>query len=151
MATFLDSYINKLEKAKNNVESDVLSLLIDNESEIRAMIKQRWLLGKRTDGDIIGVYSDSDYSNGYAEQKNRMNPKAGYGNVDLVLSGDLVGRIKTVLENKKIEIISTDDKFEDILENYGADNFNITEEEETELLDGIMVEVVTNIFNEVWG
>ena len=80
-----------------------------------------------------------------------MNPKAGYGNVDLVLSGDLVGRIKTVLENKKIEIISTDDKFEDILENYGADNFNITEEEETELLDGIMVEVVTNIFNEVWG
>lgn len=146
MATFLDSYINKLEKAKNNVESDVLTLLIENESEIRAMIKQRWLLGKRPDGDIIGVYRN----NLYQVFKSELNNTAG-GTVDLTLTGDLGNRIKATLENKGIEIISTDEKFNDISEKYGLDNFNITEEEENELLDGIMVEVVTNIFNEVWG
>lgn len=146
MGTFLDSYINKLEKAKNNVESDVLSLLIDNESEIRDMIKQRWLLGKRPDGDIIGVYRDGLYQ----VFKSGLNNRAG-GTVDLTLTGDLGNRIKTTLERKGIEIMSTDEKFNDISEKYGLDNFNITEQEENELLDGIMAEVVTNIFNEVWG
>lgn len=146
MATFLDSYLSKLEKAKNNIESDVLSLLLDKESEIRDMIKQRWLLGKRPDGDIIGVYRD----NLYQVFKSGLNNRAG-GTVDLTLTGDLGNRIKATLEQKGIEIISTDEKFNEISEKYGLDNFNITEEEENELLDGIMAEVVTNIFKEIWG
>lgn len=146
MATFLDSYLSKLEKAKNNIEIDVLSLLMERESEIRAMIKQRWLLGKRPSGDIIGVYRD----NLYQVFKSGLNNRAG-GTVDLTLTGDLGSRIKTTLEHKGIEIISTDEKFNEISEKYGLDNFNITEEEENELLDGIMAEVVTNIFKEIWG
>lgn len=100
MATFLDSYLDKLEKAKNNVESDVLSLLVENESEIRDMIKQRWLLGKRPDGSLIGFYRDVDY----AIFKQTINPSAK-GDVDLVLSGDLVNNIKTVLGKNQIFIM----------------------------------------------
>lgn len=146
MATFLDSYLSKLEKAKNNIESDVLSLLMERESEIRAMIKQRWLLGRRPDGSLIGFYRDVNY----AIFKQTINPSAK-GDVDLILSGDLVNNIKTVLGKNKIEILSSDYKFEEISLKYGLDNFNITEEEENELLDGIMAEVVTNIFKEIWG
>lgn len=146
MATFLDSYLSKLEKAKNNVESDVLSLLMERESEIRAMIKQRWLLGRRPDGSLIGFYRDVNY----AIFKQTINPSAK-GDVDLILSGDLVNNIKTVLGKNKIEILSSDYKFEEISLKYGLDNFNITEEEENELLDEIMAEVVTNIFKEIWG
>lgn len=146
MATFLDSYLSKLEKAKNNIESDVLSLLMERESEIRAMIKQRWLLGRRPDGSLIGFYRDVNY----AIFKQTINPSAK-GDVDLILSGDLVNNIKTVLGKNKIEILSSDYKFEEISLKYGLENFNITEEEENELLDGIMAEVVTNIFKEIWG
>lgn len=146
MATFLDSYLSKLEKAKNNIESDVLSLLMERESEIRDMIKQRWLLGRRPDGSLIGFYRDVNY----AIFKQTINPSAK-GDVDLILSGDLVNNIKTVLGKNKIEILSSDYKFEEISLKYGLDNFNITEDEENELLDRIMAEVVTNIFKEIWG
>src|SRR5690606_30312239 len=146
MATFLDSYIDKMEKAKNSLEDNILSMIVDRESEIRRLIKSRWLLGKRPDGDIIGVYRD--YS--YQLFKSNKNSLAG-GTVDLTLTGDLGDRIKTVLESKGIEVISTDEKFTEISDKYGLDNFNITEEEEKVLLDSIMSELTIKIFNQVWG
>ena len=145
MATFLDSYLSKLENAKSNVENDLLSLLVEKESEIKQMIKERWLLGRRPDGDIIGVYRDSQYQ----LLKSSMNSQSG-GTVDLILTGSLVGRIKTVLQSKGIEIISTDEKYTEIANKYGYDNFNITEEQENELLDEVMAQVVINAFNKIW-
>lgn len=146
MATFLDSYIDKMEKAKNSLEDNILSMIVDRESEIRQLIKSRWLLGKRPDGSLIGYYRDIDY----AIFKQKINPKAG-GDVDLILSGSLSNNIKTILNAKNIEIVSSDYKFEKIALKYGFDNFNITEEEEKVLLDSIMSELTIKIFNQVWG
>lgn len=146
MATFLDSYIKGLENAKKGIEDDILSLLLDNETNIRQMIKKRWLLGKRPDGSLIGYYRDIEY----AIFKQSINPSAD-GDVDLIVSEQLVNNIKTVLSNKNIEIVSTDVKFESISLKYGLDNFNITEEETNKLLDEIMSEVVINIFKKLWG
>lgn len=145
MATYLDSYYSKLKSSTQNIESDILSLLVDREAEIRELIKSRWKLGKRPDGDIIGLYRDSSYQ----IFKSNMNSLSG-GTVDLILSGDLVNRIKIVLQSKGIEIISTDSKFDEISTKYGIDNFNITEGEEKEMLDEIMKEVVNNIMSRVW-
>lgn len=146
MATFLDSYYSKLKSSAQNIESEILSLLVDREPEIRQLIKSRWLLGKRPDGDIIGVYRDDSYQ----LFKSNKNSLAG-GTVDLTLTGDLGSRIKTVLESKGIEVISTDEKFTEIAKKYGLDNFNITEDQEKQILDEIMAQVVINIFNEIWG
>jgi len=146
MATFLDSYIDKMGKAKNSLEDNILSMIVDRESEIRQLIKSRWLLGKRPDGSLIGYYRDIDY----AIFKQKINPKAG-GDVDLILTGSLSNNIKTILNSKNIEIVSSDYKFEKIALKYGFDNFNITEEEEKVLLDSIMSELTIKIFNQVWG
>src|SRR5690606_41679823 len=146
MATFLDSYIDKMGKAKNSLEDNILSMIVDRESEIRQLIKSRWLLGKAPAGRLIGYYRDIDY----AIFKQKINPKAG-GDVDLILTGSLSNNIKTILNSKNIEIVSSDYKFEKIALKYGFDNFNITEEEEKVLLDSIMSELTIKIFNQVWG
>ena len=39
-----------MEKAKNSLEDNILSMIVDRESEIRQLIKSRWLLGKRPMG-----------------------------------------------------------------------------------------------------
>lgn len=155
MATFLDSYLDKLEKAKNNVESDVLSLLMERESEIRDMIKERWRNGFIYSNNTRDFYYKRKYwvsgDEWYPDFKHKLNPIPGHYVVDLILTGALVESIKTVLKGNNIEIISTNDKYEKIGEQYDFSVYNITEEEENELLDEIMAEVVTNIFNEVWG
>lgn len=145
MATYLDSYYSKLNSSTQNIESEILSLLVDREAEIREFIKSRWKLGKRPDGDIIGLYRDSNYQ----IFKSNMNSLSG-GTVDLTLTGSLGDRIKVILQSKGIEIISTDSKFDEIYTKYGIDNFNITEEQENKLLDEIMKEVVNNIMSRVW-
>src|SRR5690606_23943643 len=133
MATFLDSYIDKMEKAKNSLEDNILSMIVDRESEIRQLIKSRWILGKRPDGGLIGYYRDIDY----AIFKQKINPKAG-GYVDVILTARLSNNIKTILNGKNMEVVSSDYKFEKIALTHWVDNFNITEEEEKVLLDSIM-------------
>ena len=156
MATFLDSYLSKLENAKSNVENDLLSLILDREDDIRDMIKKRWKEGFIDSGNIIqDQYSrTSKYrvsgNEFYYLFKNKLNPKAGLGNVDLILTGALVEGIKTILQNKGIEIISDNWKYDLIGKHYGYGVYNITEEQENELLDEIMAQVIINAFNKIW-
>ena len=156
MATFLDSYFSKLENAKSNVENDLLSLILDREDDIRDMIKKRWADGYIDYSNLIqDQYSKtSKYrvsgNEFYYLFKNNLNPKAGLGNVDLILTGALVEGIKTILQNKGIEIISDNWKYDLIGKHYGYGVYNITEEQENELLDEIMAQVVINAFNKIW-
>lgn len=144
MATYLDGYLSKLELFRNGIDDSVESKVLEHESEIREMIKRRWKLGKRPNGDLIGYYRDIDY----AIFKQTINPSAG-GDVDLILTGSLSNKIKLVLSGKGIEVISTDDKFDAISDKYGLDNFNVTEDEEKQILDEVMSEVLTEFFNNI--
>ena len=156
MATFLDSYLSKLETAKSNVENDLLSLILDREDDIRDMIKKRWTDGYIDSSNLLqNQYSKtSKYrvsgNEFYYLFKNNLNPKAGLGNVDLILTGALVEGIKTILQNKGIEIISDNWKYDLIGKHYGYGVYNITEEQENELLDEVMAQVVINAFNKIW-
>lgn len=146
MGTWLDSYISKMQSELRNSQESILRHLLDRENDIKQMIKTRWKLGKRPNGDLIGFYRDVEY----AIFKQTINPSAG-GDVDLILSGNLVNSIRLTLQSKGIEIISTDEKFEEISLKYGLDNFNITDDEETILLDSVVAEVIKDIFLKVWG
>lgn len=146
MGTWLDSYISKMQSELRNSQESILRHLLERENDIKQMIKTRWKLGKRPNGDLIGFYRDVEY----AIFKQTINPSAG-GDVDLILSGNLVNSIRLTLQSKGIEIISTDEKFEEISLKYGLDNFNITDDEETILLDTITAEVIKDIFLKVWG
>ena len=154
MATYLDSYYSKLNSSTQNIESEILSLLVENESEIRDMIKQRWRNGFIYSDNTKDFYKKRKYwvsgDEWYPDFKHKLNPIPGHYVVDLILTGALVESIKTVLNSNNIEIISTNDKYEKIGRQYDFSVYNITEEEENELLDRIMAEVVNNIMSRVW-
>ena len=148
-------YISPIKKkVKNRLsEAEILVGIEIKEKEpwIRKKIRQRWLLGKKPDGSFIGVYSNSAFGAEYAFFKNKINPTPGIGNVDLTLTGALGKGIKVSGFNDKYEIYSTDEKFDLIANKYGLYNFNITEEEKTELFKIIYDNINNLILNYCYG
>jgi len=118
-----------------------------NEKWIREKIRSRWLLGKKPDGSLIGLYRSEDY----AEDKYQLNNAAGFGNVDLTLTGALGRGIQITGFNDEYEIFSTDRKYTDIVEKYGYYNFNISEDERKELFDKILVVVLNDVMNNTYA
>ena len=117
-----------------------------NEKWIREQIRKRWLLGKRPAGSLIGLYRSEDY----AEDKYNQNNNAGFGNVDLTLTGALGRGIQISGFNDDYEIFSSDTKYEDIVDKYGYYNFNITEDEKKELFDRILSVILLESINEAY-
>ena len=122
-----------------------------NEAEIRQTIRDRWLLGKDPDGNEIGIYSRSAFGAEYAFFKNKINPSAGVGNVDLTLTGALGKGIKVKPLGGDFEIFSTDSKFDEIADKYGDYNFNISEDEKKVLFDKIMANVLNEIMDKSYA
>ena len=122
-----------------------------NEAEIRQTIRDRWLLGKDPDGNEIGIYSRSDFGAEYAFFKNKINPSAGVGNVDLTLTGALGKGIKVKPLGDNFEVFSTDSKFDEIADKYGDYNFNLSEDEKKVLFDKILVNVLNNVMNKSYA
>lgn len=121
--------------------------LHENEAWIRQKIRDRWALGLKPNGDIIGLYRSEDY----AEEKYRQNSKAGFGNVDLTLTGSLWRGIQISGFNDEYEIFSSDSKYDEITDKYGDYNFNITEEEKQHLFDKILVNVLMDVMDKSYA
>lgn len=143
---YLETYQTDLKKSVRNISGMVSFEMMEFEDDVRKWIKERWLLGDRPDGSIIGVYRSADY----AALKQRMNPKAG-GDVDLTLTESLGNNIQ-LLPNKKnmFEIISTDSKFKEIREKYGDVNFNLSPDKLELLFDMIGNSIINKILNNIW-
>ena len=121
-------YIKKLsQKARaQSVENIVQKEYLNKESWIRTTIRDRWKIGRQPNGDLIGFYA----SESYALDKNKSNSLAGFGNVDLVLTGSLWKGIQIDFTSQtQAEVFSTDEKFDDISEKYGDWNFNLSVKE----------------------
>jgi hypothetical protein len=119
----------------------------ENEKWIRKTIRNRWKLGKTPEGGVIGLYR----SEIYADYKYGENPNAGFGNVDLTLTGALGRGIRISGFNEEYEIYSEDSKYEDIKDKYGEYNFNISEQEQIELFKRIVNAVNLKILQETYG
>ncbi len=145
MELYTDVMLKGLKRAKEEIKPTFDALFLGKESEIRAMIKKRWILGKKPDGTLIGYYSQSssfevNRKSGYKRYspfKHYLNPFAGDGVVDLTLTGSLGNKIELFNEKYKIEIYSTDLKYEEIVSHYGEENFNITEKETEQIITEI--------------
>jgi len=133
-----------------NLQATINQEMLKNQDEIRQTIRERWLLGKDPLGYAIGIYSKSDIGAEYAFFKNKINPKAGLGNVDLTLTGALGKKIRLVEVSNGFEVISTDEKFEAIKEKYGDYNFNLSESERKELFDEILLTILTQAINKAY-
>jgi hypothetical protein len=148
---YLTPYLINVKNAKSGVTDLLMVSVEQREGRIRQMIKDRWLLGQDPDGNAIGVYSSSSMGAEYAFFKNRINPNAGVGNVDLTLTGALGDGIRVrTYGTKFIEIFSRDWKFGEIVKKYGEYNFNITDEQKEALFDEIGGEILTKMYDIIW-
>lgn len=139
---------NSYEHIAFKVSQNDIEVLFDKLFEqylpkIKKLIKDRWLLGKKPNGDLIGFYASDTYERyKYFE----ISDKAGYGKIDLTLTGSLGDKIDiSIIDAGEYEIFSRDNKYDEIVENFGEYNFNITDKER----DNIVAEITKKVVNEI--
>lgn len=144
------NYLQQIKKGLSHFKTQVNSLeqiaVLQQDNQIKKWIRERWLLGKTPDGELIARYSTSDIGADYAFFKNKVNPLAGVGNVDLTLTGALGKGIRVLPRSKNEYVIfSVDNKFNAIADKYGYDNFNISKDEFIILANNIISYLVTEL------
>lgn len=143
---YLSEISSKLKSVQLSIDGVIEAEMFNNEEQIKKWIRERWLLGLDVNGDAIGIYSKSDYGAEYAFFKNKINPLAGLGNVDLTYSG-LMGKSIQIkgFSKAEFEVFSTVSYYDDIVQKYGEVNFNITEAEKNKLTDIIFMVIFKEI------
>lgn len=85
----------------------------------------------------------------YALQKQTLNPKPGYGNPDLKVTGDFYEGFKAELRGHILEIYSTDYKAPKLEQKY-ANIYGLTPDNFTELIDQVILpELQKGVLNEL--
>jgi hypothetical protein len=104
--------------------------IINNEEKLVDVKKQQYLVGDIFSNGRKAKYSKkSRVSEGsselYRDFKNRLNPKAGLGNVDLILSGSFINSFFLKEKGEGYIFEASDSKADDLLDRYGEDIFNL--------------------------
>jgi hypothetical protein len=73
-----------------NLNNEITIVLNNGKKELFLIQKEQWLSGDRATGQKIGKYANA----AYAKAKSGMNPKAGSGYMDLILTGDTINSLK---------------------------------------------------------
>ncbi len=115
--------------ALNQVVQDSIE---DNRDAIRELQIDQLKHGKNKKGELIGKYR----SKSYAKKKNQLNPLAGLGNVDLILTGALKNDIFVDVRPDVFVIDSADSKTGELIKKYG-DPFGLSKESNIELLPAL--------------
>ena len=71
---------------KEWLHQKVTETVIDDQESLKKIKIDEFTHGLRPDGEKIGQYSKTDEGQMYADFKNQINPLAGFGNVDLLLT-----------------------------------------------------------------
>lgn len=81
--------------------------------------------GLRPNGKRIGGYQNGEYAN----EKNQMNPLAGFGNVDLIYSHSFTSKLfLKQYESNSYIFNSTDNKTDNLIGKYGLDIMGLNQE-----------------------
>ena len=142
----------EMQKRLKRVASETnLKYLVDveirkNESELIAYKRGEYEVGNiYGEPEVKAKYSlTSRVKKGgkelYRNYKNKLNPKAGLGNVDLILTGDFIESFKLMpRKNNKYLFDATDDKKEELQSAYG-DIFGMTDVHFNDFLKNYVVQ-----------
>lgn len=127
MGTIL-SLIKKFEQL--NTDDIAVESIDETKEEIKVKQKDQLLYGLKADGTKIGRYRN----NKYAAKKYALNPLAGFGNVDLRLTGELHREIFVDVRDNTLVIDSADEKTGSLINKYG-DPFGLGSERRAEYIN----------------
>ena len=143
-----DTILHKVKSiTKDNLYTWCDEYIEQNKSKLIQQIQSRLKRGQNVENinDVIGEYK----SQSYAIMKQRMNPLAG-GSVDLFLTGDLQRFMTIEKQSKNIfKIYSKDNKYKELANKYGSNQFGLTEEQSEELLNGMQLYVSEKIIEKI--
>lgn len=102
--------------------TDIVSEALEKQkAEIIEYQKAQMLHGENVEGKKIGKYKNMDY----IRKKANMNPLAGYGNVDLKLTGEFQRNMNIRFFADSFVLFSNDSKAEDLVSKYGPTIFGL--------------------------
>jgi len=99
-----------------------------NEKPLVQINRRQMQVGKNAEGQAIGAYRSASY----AKFKKQMGSKAPYRVVDLLLTGNFQKEMILETDDRDYQILSTDDKTDDLVSKYGENIFGIAPENKTE-------------------
>jgi hypothetical protein len=105
-----------------NISAIVADAMYNTKNDIIQLQVEQMYSGKRSDGKLIGKYKNKVY----AAKKYSLNPLAGFGNVDLRLTGDFQDYIIADVRENSVVFSSEDDKTIDLVEKYSDDIFGLS-------------------------
>lgn len=137
----------KQETTESSLKKTVGDTIQINSTDIIRLVKNRLKYGQSVDGGKVGTYASEEY----AAMKHQQNPLAGFGNVDLFLTGSLSDDITVIKKGERFEILSTDEKYSKIANKYGAEEFGLTEDQLQEFLHECYISSLNTIINKTYG
>jgi hypothetical protein len=120
--TELQEFIAKLERL--NVMEVAVEVINDTSRQFLDMNRDQLRKGKKSTGGGIGQYASMEY----AHMKSSMNSEAGFGNVDLILTGSFNQKMELSASGDSFKIDSADEKSTSLQLWYGTDVFGLTDE-----------------------
>lgn len=122
----IDNLISRIEKL--SIKQTVEDGLEATKEELIKLQRLQMLKGERSDGKKIGKYKNDRY----AAKKAAQNPLAGFGNIDLKLTGDTHAAIFADVRENSVVIDSADMKTLFLVERFGESIFGLKPENASE-------------------
>jgi len=107
------------------MEQLVEQIILSDRERLKEQKINEFERGLRPDNNRIGGYQNGEYAN----EKNQMNPLAGFGNVDLIYSGSFVSKLfLKSLKNNEFLFDSSDVKKKNLVGKYGGDIMGLNQD-----------------------
>lgn len=142
--------MNELVQALD-LEAIVDQAIIDNEAYIVDAVHAQLKRGEDEDGDKISSFTSQYADTGYAEMKYKMNSAAGFGNVDLKLTGDWYSGMALEKQDDAFVINSSDEKNDDLKKRYGESITGIQEQSAGEVAQDYLYEDIMDAVRDQLG
>lgn len=132
----LTNAVRSLQQIQRQLPALAIQVLKEHTAEIEDAVREQHLAGESTaaQDEPLGIYRNPLY----ARMKHMMNSAAGYGVVDLELTGAFHDSIRVTVTRSGVTITASDPKTKELLEKYGDDILNLNAERRQQFIDDIL-------------
>lgn len=153
MATILDVQ-NNLKGLKGFIHI-IAKSAIDNSKDVAIDLNVHEQLeeGFNSKGERLKKYKKWKYRGieYYDEFKNKLNPKPGIGNPDLILTGDFTKSFTLDISGDSFKMWSDDEKTQKLVTKYGDDIFGLSEKSIDFYAQEVVLPLMMDNINEITG